>query len=97
MSQMFETDIASLLPDDNTSLAALKTQVQELTRLLVRLLKVQEDMVALERIKGECVDLLLARVERLEREAELDVPTPFPGQDDDFGLAPKSKKEPPTS
>lgn len=91
MSQMFETDIASLLPDDNTSLAALKAQVQELTRLLVRLLKLQEDMVELDKIKARSFDVLCARVERLERELELDVPQPFPGQDDDFGLAPKSK------
>lgn len=95
MSQMFETDIASLLPavpqTDKGHSADLRARVAQLESDQLRLLDLIEKMVELDKIKARSFDVLCARVKQLERELELDVPQPFPGQDDDFGLAPKSK------
>lgn len=99
MSQMFETDIGSLLPDDNDRVARLEARVAALEHDQLRFLGLLEQMVSLDKSRsqfdvelGEQLTVLRLRVLRLEREAELDKPQPFPGQDDDFGLAPKPKK-----
>lgn len=77
MSQMFETDIASLLPDDHDnvaththlmktihSLRAVRDRVTQLENDQLRLLDMMEQMVALDKIRAQAFDLLDERVKR---------------------------------
>lgn len=71
----------------------------------LRMLDMMEQMVALDKLRAQSFDVLSARtalhldyIERLEKLvaqccAKLNIPVPFPGQDDDFGLSPRPKKE----
>lgn len=110
MSQMFETDIASLLPDDHDnvaththllktiqSLRGLRERVEQLEKRELRLLDTIELLAKHDNLLGARSALHLDYIERLENLvaqccAKLNIPVPFPGQDDDFGLSPRPKK-----
>ena len=71
MSQMFETDIASLLSTEPATLRDLsiaRSRISQLEKDQQRLLDLIEKMVAMDKIRGQSFDLLYRRVERLEQE-----------------------------
>jgi len=84
---MFETDINKWLPDD-VSVPAEDSN-KELGRvvgfLAVSLHKVLERVERAEKTIAQLEDLVAQCCDKLN------IPVPFPGQDDDFGLAPKPK------
>lgn len=88
MSQMFETDVSKWLPDDVS--APAEDKVEELGRvvgfLAVTRNKVFERVERAEKTIEQLEDLLAQCCDKLN------IPVPFPGQDSDFGLAPKPKK-----
>lgn len=101
MSQMFETDIASLLPavpqTDKGRIADLRERVEQLEKRELRLLDTIELLAKHDNLLCARLALHLDYIERLENLvaqccAKLNIPVPFPGQDDDFGLSPKPKK-----
>lgn len=80
MSQMFETDIGSLLPDATTGTSDLSVsrgvqllfadtnrRVTQLEKDQLRLLDLIEKMVALDKTRAMAFDLLAARVLLLEQ------------------------------
>lgn len=88
----------------NKALERIEQAEREAVRLQQSLVSATELMVARRLMEERCQKIVdaraalhLAYIERLENLvvqccAKLNIPVPFPGQDDDFGLAPKPKK-----
>ena len=107
MSNLFETDINKWLPEDASKPA--EDRVEELGRvvgfLAVSLNKTLERVEQAEKTIEHAQKVAYARaalhmdyIERLENLvakccAKCNISVPFLGQDDDFGLSPKPKKE----
>lgn len=89
----------------NKTLERVEQAEKEISRLELSLVSATELTVARRLLEERFQKIVDARsalhtdyIERLENLvaqccAKLNIPVPFPGQDDDFGLAPKPKKE----